>query len=64
MIATQQSLVALWPLFVCGILVFDAILLVFNDRLTISRATIRSKPYQQIILIIGMCFLIWHLWGN
>lgn len=63
MIATQDSLLKLWPIFIIGILSFDGILLLFNSRMTISRAVIRGPAWFQIALCAGVCFLIWHFWG-
>lgn len=63
MIANQDALLKLWPMFLIGILLFDGILLLFNANMTISRAVIRGPAWFQIVLCAGICFLIWHLFG-
>ena len=63
MIATQDALLQLWPLFLISILAFDGILLLFNAKMTISRAVVRGPAWFKITLCAGICFLIWHLFG-
>ena len=64
MIATQDALLKLWPLFITGILLFDGILLLFNSKLTISRAVVRGPAWFQLLLCAGMCLLILHFWSD
>lgn len=63
MIATQDALLRLWPIFIVGILLFDGILLLFNKKMTISRAVVRGPAWFQIVLAAAICFLIYHFWG-
>lgn len=64
MIATQDALLKLWPIFLIGILLFDGILLLFNSKLTISRALIRGPAIFQLLVCIGICLLILHFWSD
>ena len=62
MIATQDALLKFWPVFILGILAFDALLLLFNAKMTISRAVIRGPWWFQIALCAGICYIIAHFW--
>jgi uncharacterized membrane protein len=68
MIASQYTLAVELPVcMILGILVFDLVLLLFNQKMTISRAVWRQSvahPYSYgVIAITLICFLIYHLWS-
>lgn len=64
MIATPEALRELWPLFLISILAFDGILMLFNSKMTISRAVVRGPAWFQIILCAGIAILILHFWSD
>lgn len=67
MLYDEWVVLQLFVVVLAGILLFDLYLLVFNGKMTISRACWRvsvQKPWIGICICAAICYLIAHLWGS